>query len=60
MKLSGKRDLILAAAILLIAAALFGFNYISHKKPAVTAQITVDGKAVSGAGSYTGDIVVKP
>ena len=46
MKLSGKRDLILAAAILLIAAALFGFNYISHKKPAVTAQITVDGKVV--------------
>ena len=38
MKLSGKRDLILAAAILLIAAALFGFNYIS--------QITVDGKVV--------------
>ena len=46
MKLSGKRDLILAAAILLIAAALFGFNYISHKKPAVTVQITVDGKEV--------------
>lgn len=46
MKLSGKHDLILAAAILLIAAALFGFNYISHKKPAVTAQITVDGKVV--------------
>jgi len=46
MKLSGKRDLILAAAILLIAAALFGFNYISHKKPAVTVQITVDGKVV--------------
>ena len=46
MKLSGKRDLILAASILLIAAALFGFNYISHKKPAVTAQITVDGKVV--------------
>ena len=46
MKLSGKRDLILAAAILLIAAALFGFKYISHKKPAVTAQITVDGKVV--------------
>lgn len=46
MKLSGKRDLILAAAILLIATALFGFNYISHKKPAVTAQITVDGKVV--------------
>ena len=46
MKLPGRRDLILAAAILLIAAALFGFNYISHKKPAVTAQITVDGKVV--------------
>ena len=27
---------------------------------AVNGQITVDGKAVSGAGSYTGDIVVKP
>ena len=26
----------------------------------VNGQITVDGKAVSGAGSYTGDIVVKP
>ena len=46
MKLSGTRDLRLAAAILLIAAALFGINNISHKKPAVTAQITVDGKVV--------------
>ena len=72
MKLSGKRDLILAAAILLIAAALFGFNYISHKKPAVTAQITVDGKVVetldlsrdteltvTGANKWTNHLIVR-
>ena len=46
MKILGKRDMILAAAILLIAAAVFGFNYVSHRTPATTAQISVDGKVV--------------
>ena len=46
MKVLGKRDMILAAAILLIAAAVFGFNYVSHRTPAATAQISVDGKVV--------------
>ena len=36
MKVLGKRDMILAAAILLIAAAVFGFNYVSHRAPAAT------------------------
>ena len=46
MKVLGKRDMILAAAILLIAAAVFGFNYVPHRPPAATAQISVDGKVV--------------
>ena len=46
MKILGTRDMILAAAILLIAAAVFGFNYVSHRTPAATAQISVDGKVV--------------
>lgn len=46
MKILGKRDMILAAAILLIAAAVFGFNYVSYRTPAATAQISVDGKVV--------------
>ena len=46
MKILGKRDMILAAAILLIAAAVFGFNYVSHRTPAATAQISVDVKVV--------------
>ena len=46
MKILGKRDMILAAAILLIAAAVFGFNYVSHRTPAATTQISVDGKVV--------------
>ena len=46
MKILGKRDMILTAAILLIAAAVFGFNYVSHRTPADTAQISVDGKVV--------------
>ena len=46
MKILGKRDMILTAAILLIAAAVFGFNYVSHRTPAATAQISVDGKVV--------------
>ena len=49
MKILGKRDMILAAAILLIAAAVFGFNYVSHRTPAATAQISVDGKVVVSA-----------
>lgn len=47
MKLLGKRDMILAAAILLIAAAVFGFNYIIHRAPAAAvARITVDQTVV--------------
>lgn len=46
MRLLGKRDIMLAAAILLIAAAVFGFNYISHSGHAAAARITVDKKVV--------------
>ncbi|EEQ60223.1 hypothetical protein CBFG_03935 [Clostridiales bacterium 1_7_47FAA] len=72
MKVLGKRDMILAAAILLIAAAVFGFNYVSHRAPAATAQISVDGKVVrtldlskdteltvTGAGGGTNHLIVK-
>ena len=72
MKVLGKRDMILAAAILLIAAAVFGFNYVSHRAPAATAQISVDGKVVrtldlskdteltvTGAGGGTNHLRVK-
>lgn len=38
--------MILAAAIIIIAAAVFAFNYYSHKTPAAIAQVTVDGKLV--------------
>ena len=72
MKVLGKRDMILAAAILLIAAAVFGFNYVSHRTPAATAQISVDGKVVeildlskdteltvTGPGGGTNHLIVK-
>lgn len=72
MKVLGKRDIILAAAILLIAAAVFGFNSFLHRAPAVTAQITVDGQVaetldlskdteltITGAGGGTNHLIVK-
>lgn len=72
MNVIGKRDIILAAAIMLIAAAVFEFNYLAHRAPAVTAQITVDGKVVetldlstdteltiTGAGGGTNHLIVK-
>ena len=46
MKLIKKRDMILAAAILMAAAVLFGLNWFSRREPAATAQVTVDGKVV--------------
>lgn len=72
MKTFGKRDIILAAVILLIAAAVFEYNYMTNKAPAATAQITVDGKAVKtldlnkdteltieGANGGTNHLIVK-
>lgn len=46
MKLLQKRDLILAAVILMAAAAAFGFNYYSRRTPASTAQVSVEGKVI--------------
>lgn len=46
MKLVQKRDLILAAVILMAAAAAFGVNHYKHRTPAVTAQVSVGGKIV--------------
>lgn len=46
MKLLQKRDLILAAVILMTAAAAFGFNYYSRRTPASTAQVSVEGKVI--------------
>lgn len=46
MKLLQKRDLILAAVILMAAAAAFGFNYYSRRSPASTAQVSVEGKVI--------------
>lgn len=41
-----KRDIILAAVILLAAAAALGLNHYTRRAPAVTAQVSVDGKVV--------------
>lgn len=46
MKLLQKRDLILAVALLLIAAAAFGAMQLTHRTPAITAEVTVDGDVV--------------
>ncbi|MCB7090639.1 NusG domain II-containing protein [Enterocloster bolteae] len=46
MKLVQKRDLILAAAILLIAAAAVGINHFIRRAPAAIAQVSVDGIVV--------------
>lgn len=72
MKMIGRRDILLAAAILLIAAAALGYNYYIHRTPAVTAEVSVDGKlvetldlskdteiTVSSAGGGTNRLIVK-
>lgn len=72
MNITGKRDMILAAAILIIAAAVFTFNYFSHRAPAAIAQVTVEGKlvdtldlskdtelTVTGAAGGTNHLIVK-
>lgn len=72
MKLIKKRDMILAAAILMAAAVLFGLNWFSRREPAATAQVTVDGKVVytldlsrdteltvTGAGGGTNHLIVQ-
>lgn len=46
MKLLQKRDMILAAVILLAAAAAFGYNFYTRRTPASTAQVSVDGAVV--------------
>lgn len=46
MKMIGKRDILLAAAILIIAAASMGYNYYIHRTPAIRAEVSVDGKLV--------------
>lgn len=39
-----KKDLLLIASVLAIAAVGFGVNYYNQKKPAARLEITVDGK----------------
>ena len=46
MKTIRKRDIYLILAILGIAAATFAYGHFSHRPPAVTAQIQVDGTVV--------------
>lgn len=41
-----RQDLILAAVLLLLAAVLGGGYYLTHRTPAVRAEVTVDGKLV--------------
>lgn len=43
----GKKELILAAVILLIAAAGFFINYLNHRQPAALAKVKVNGQVVS-------------
>ena len=42
----GKQELILLAAILAVAAALFAWNRFRHSEPAVLVEVTVNGKVV--------------
>lgn len=41
-----KKDLMLIAVILAVAAAGFGANYLLQKKPAAELEISVDGKVI--------------
>lgn len=41
-----RHDLILAAALLALAAALGGGYYFAHREPAMRAEVTIDGKLV--------------
>lgn len=47
--LKQKKDLLLIAVILIVAAGGFLINYINHRQPAATVEVTVDSKL---AGSY--------
>ena len=46
MNMLQKRDMILAAAILLMAAAAFGISHYTRRAPAAIAQVSVDGTVV--------------
>ena len=46
MNILQKRDVILAAAILLLAAAAFGISHYIRRTPAAIAQVSVDGAVV--------------
>lgn len=46
MKKTGKQNLILIGGILIFALVFFLFNQITARKPAVTAQVSVDGKVI--------------
>ena len=62
MKLVQKRDLILAAAILLIAAAAVGINHFIRRAPAAIAQVSVDGVLVLvdlGSAVMTTEMVIE-
>lgn len=43
---SKKRDLILVLVLLALAAALAGGYYLTHRTPAMRAEVTVDGELV--------------
>ncbi|MCC8025129.1 MAG: NusG domain II-containing protein [Clostridium sp.] len=72
MKLLQKRDLILAAALLLSAAAAFGAMQFARRTPAGMAEVTVNGEVVkrldlskdteltiTGSGGGTNHLVVR-
>ena len=46
MNILQKRDVILAAAILLLAAAAFGISHYTRRAPAAIAQVSLDGTVV--------------
>ena len=46
MNMLQKRDMILAAAILLMAAAAFGISHYTRRAPAAIAQVSLDGTVV--------------
>lgn len=48
MNILQKRDVILAAAILLLAAAAFGISHYIRRTPAAIAQVSVDGAVEIG------------
>ena len=60
MNILQKRDVILAAAILLLAAAAFGISHYIRRTPAAIAQVSVDTEiTVTSSNGGTNHLIVK-